>query len=73
MDYTVAALVTVPSALSYRYYGADEFVMGAETFLRDTKTDSVMYYAFDTTDEANAAMESFIKDYTCLLYTSRCV
>ena len=64
VEYTVAALVTVPSALSYRYYGADEFVMGAEIFLRDTGTSSVMYYAFDTTDEANAAMEAFLKDYT---------
>ena len=64
VDYTVAALVTVPFALSYRYYGADEFIMGAETFLRDTETSSVMYYAFDTTKEANAAMESFLADYT---------
>ena len=64
VEYTVAALVTVPSALSYRYYGADEFVMGAETFIRDTGTDSVMYYAFDTTEEANSAMEAFLKDYT---------
>lgn len=62
--YTVAALVTVPSALSYRYYGADEFIMGSETFIRDTETNSVMYYAFDTTDDANAAMESFLADYT---------
>ena len=64
VDYTVAALVAVPSALSYRYYGRDEFVMGAETFIRDTGTDSVMYYAFDTTKEANAAMEAFLRDYT---------
>ena len=64
VDYTVAALVTVPSALSYRYYGADEFVIGAETFIRDTGTDCVMYYAFDTTQEANAAMEAFLQDYT---------
>ena len=64
VDYTVAALVTVPSALSYRYYGADEFVMGAEAFIRDTETDSVMYYAFDTTDESNAAMEAFLQNYT---------
>ena len=64
VDYTVAALVIVPSALSYRYYGADEFIMGAETFIQDTGTDSVMYYAFDTTEEANAAMEAFLKDYT---------
>ena len=64
VDYTVAALVTVPYAFSYRYYGADEFVMSSETFIRDTGTDCVMYYAFDTTDEANAAMESFLADYT---------
>ena len=64
VDYTVAALVTVPFALSYRYYGADEFVMGADTFVRETGTDSVMYYAFDTTEEANASMESFLADYT---------
>lgn len=64
VQYTVAALVAVPSALSYRYYGRDEFVLGAETFIRDTGTDSVMYYAFDTTKEANAAMEAFLKHYT---------
>ena len=64
VDYTVAALVTVPSALSYRYYGSDEFILNDETFVQDTGTDSVMYYAFDTTDEANAAMESFLADYT---------
>ena len=64
VKYTVAALVAVPSALSYRYYGRDEFVLGAETFIRDTGTDSVMYYAFDTTKASNAAMEAFLKDYT---------
>lgn len=64
VKYTVAALVSVPSALSYRYYGRDEFVLGAETFIRDTGTDSVMYYAFDTTKASNAAMEAFLKDYT---------
>ena len=64
VDYTVAALVTVPSALSYRYYGSDEFILNDETFVQDTGTDSVMYYAFDTTDEANAAMEAFLADYT---------
>ncbi|HIT36510.1 MAG TPA: ABC transporter permease, partial [Candidatus Faecousia intestinavium] len=64
VEYTVAALVTVPTALSYRYYGADEFVMGAQTFIQDSGTNSVMYYAFDTTDEANASMEAFLQDYT---------
>ncbi len=64
VEYTVAALVTVPSALSYRYYGSDEFILNDQTFIQDSGTDSVMYYAFDTTDEANAAMESFLADYT---------
>ena len=32
--YQVAALVTVPSALSYRYYGSDEFILNAQTVLR---------------------------------------
>ncbi len=64
VEYTVAALVTVPSAFSYRYYGSDEFILNDETFIQDTGTDSVMYYAFDTTDEANAAMEEFLADYT---------
>ena len=63
-EYEVAALVTVPSALSYRYYGSDEFILNDETFVADTGTDSVMYYAFDTTDDANAAMEEFLTDYT---------
>ena len=47
VEYEVAALVTVPMALSYRYYGADEFIMNDQTFIQDTGTDSVMYYAFD--------------------------
>ena len=64
VDYTVTALVLVPSALSYRYYGNDAFILNDVTFVQDTGTDSVMYYAFDTTDEANAAMEAFLANYT---------
>lgn len=64
IEYEVAALVNVPYAMAYRYYGADEFVMNAEDFIRDTGTDSIMYYAFDTADEAAAPMEAFLKDYT---------
>ncbi|HIW82526.1 MAG TPA: ABC transporter permease [Candidatus Acetatifactor stercoripullorum] len=64
VEYEVAALVTVPSALSYRYYGSDEFILNDETFVADTGTDSVMYYAFDITDDANAAMEEFLTNYT---------
>lgn len=64
VDYTVAALVTVPSALSYRYYGSDEFILNDVTFVQDSGTSDVMYYAFDTTETANADMEAFLADYT---------
>ena len=64
VTYTVAALVSVPTAFSYRYYGDDEFVLDARTFLADSGTDSVMYYAFNTQDSAAADMEAFLKSYT---------
>ena len=64
VEYEVAALVSVPSAFSYRYYGADEFILNDQTFIQDSGTSDVMYYAFDTTDEVNDAMEEFLRDYT---------
>lgn len=64
VTYEVAALVTVPTALSYRYYGSDEFVLNDQTFIQDTGTDCIMYYTFDTTQQANAGMEEFLADYT---------
>ncbi len=64
VEYTVTALVSVPTSLSYRYYGSDEFVLNAQTFIGDTGTDSVLLYACDTTDEATADMENFLIDYT---------
>ena len=56
--------MTVPSALSYRYYGSDEFILNDRTFVQDSGTSDVMYYAFDTTEAANADMEAFLADYT---------
>lgn len=64
VDYTVAATVAVPYALSYRYFGSDAFVLNDQTFVQDTQTNSVMLYAFDTTPQSNTAMEQFLKDYT---------
>ena len=37
-EYTVAAAVLIPSSLDYRFYGADQFVMGAAQFTQDTQT-----------------------------------
>ena len=66
VDYTVCALVRIPHSISYRYrvVGADEFILGAERFMQDTGTDSVMTYLFNTTDEAEADMEAFLGSYT---------
>lgn len=64
VTYEVAALVVVPSCLDYGYYGADEFVLNDQTFCRDTGTDSVMLYAYNTDDGDTQAMETFLADYT---------
>ena len=63
-DYTVVATVAVPYSLSYRYFGNDEYVMGAEAFRQQTGTSDIMYYAFDTDDAATDDMETFLADYT---------
>ncbi len=64
LEYEVVALVTVPSQLSYRFYGTDEFVLNAQTFIQDTGTSDILYYAYDTADEANGQMEAFLQDFT---------
>lgn len=63
-DYTVVAAVVIPSSIDYRFYGADQFVLGAEQFKQDTQTSSVMTYVFDTADDATDRMEAFLADYT---------
>ena len=63
-EYTVVAAVVVPGSIDYRFYGADQFVMGAEQFKQDTQTSSVMTYVFDTADDATDRMEAFLADYT---------
>lgn len=64
IDYEVAALVSVPITLSYRYFGSDEFILNDQTFMQDTGTSDLMVYFFDTTDEANPKMEQFLQNYT---------
>lgn len=64
IDYEVAALITVPHSFSYRYYGADEFVMNDRTFIQDSGTSNVMYYACDVSDESTVDMEAFLSNLT---------
>lgn len=64
VNYQVTALLVVPHALSYRYYGADEFILNDQTFIQDTGTNSIMYYACDTSNEGTDKMEPFLSDLT---------
>ena len=64
VEYEVAAMVVVPSTMTYRYYGNDQFVLNSNTFIKDTDMDTVMYYAFDMEEDAIPAMEQFLTDYT---------
>lgn len=64
-EYTVAALVTVPHSISYRYSGTDEFILNDQTFIQDTGTDTIMLYAYDMADEkSKSKMDTFLSDYT---------
>lgn len=64
VQYEIAALVGVPTALSYRYYSYDQFVLNDQTFVQDSGTSSIMQYCFDTTQTGNGPMETFLHDFT---------
>ncbi len=64
VEYEVCALVAVPKSLNYRFYGRDEFVMGADAFRKETGTDAILYYAFDCEDDKIDAMEEYMAQLT---------
>lgn len=64
VTYTVVAVATMRSSMSYRYYGNDQFVLGADTFQKETGIQSPMIYLFDVDQTQNAAMERFLSNYT---------
>ena len=68
IEYEVAAIIDVPHSLSYRYYGADQFVLNSQTFISDTGTSNILYYAFDTDDNISKETEEFLEDFTSNQY-----
>jgi len=64
VTYTVAAVVTMRSGMSYRFYGNDEFVLGADEFQEETEVQNPMIYLFDVDEAHDAAMERFLNTYT---------
>lgn len=63
-EYEVCARVAIPNTLDYRFYGSDEFVMGADTFRKETGTDAILYYAFDCDDDKIDDMEKYMEELT---------
>lgn len=64
VEYEVVAEVVLPNNLSYRYYSRNEYILGADAFIKDTQTDNIMYYAFDVKDSACDEIEAYLQDYT---------
>lgn len=64
VEYEVAAPVTIPNSLTYRYYIYGQFILGAKAFMRDTQSSTVMYYAFDIEEGKRSEMERFLLDFT---------
>lgn len=64
ITYEVVACVAVKNAMSYRHYGSFQYVMNADLFQKDSRSSDVLIYMFNTTPESNAAMESYLEDYT---------
>ncbi|MDD2992645.1 MAG: FtsX-like permease family protein [Pygmaiobacter sp.] len=67
VEYTVAALVEVPRAISFRYSGAPQFVLNRQVLDADRGTRGealILNYAFNTAPENSDAMEDFLKKYT---------
>ncbi|MBE6826452.1 MAG: ABC transporter permease [Ruminococcus sp.] len=73
--YEIAAIVDIPSELGYRFStGAGLFLTSDADLIAQSGYTAPIYIALDTTDEAEAEMETFIADYTdrmTLDYTSR--
>lgn len=62
--YTICAKVILPNSISYRVYSGMQYILGAETFLRDSRQETVMLYMVDVEDEWKASMEKFLNHYT---------
>lgn len=62
VEYEIAAIVTVPSSLSYRWSQSSELVMNSADFIKDSQCNDIMYYAFDVDNGAEDEMESFLSN-----------
>ena len=65
IEYTVCAAVSMRNSMSFRFYGASQFVLGAETFKADLHNTDILNLLIDMeSPEAVAAMEDYLAEYT---------
>ena len=63
ITYTVCAKVIVPYPMSSRVFGSMHFVLGTDTYLKETGSDLVMSYMFNTAKESNEEIQEFLEQY----------
>lgn len=63
-EYTVAAAVVVKNPMGFRNYGGPQFVLNAEVLQQDAAHPYLLNYLINAKPGADAAMETFLKDYT---------
>lgn len=63
-EYTVCAAVTMRHSMSFRYYGATQFVINAESMKTDMQCSDILHLLIDVEDGMTQSMETYLKDYT---------
>ena len=63
-EYEVAAVVSVPYSLGYRYDGGNYFLLPAEILCEHSGEEDILCAAFEVEDTAEEAMELFLSRYT---------
>lgn len=64
ITYTVCAKVIIPYPMTSRSFGNMFFVLDSDTYRKDTGSDFVMSYMFNTTEESNEDIQKFLESYT---------
>ncbi|MBR2407725.1 MAG: ABC transporter permease [Lachnospiraceae bacterium] len=68
-EYEVAAVVSVPYSLGYRYSGGNYYLLPSETLCEHSEREDILCVAFEVEDTAEEAMEQFLNHYTGNLET----
>ncbi len=63
-EYEVAAVVSVPYSLGYRYDGGNYYLLPAEVLCEHSGAEDILCAAFEVEDAKEEAMEQFLNRYT---------